>query len=61
MVFIVTATEASLAESRLKPYAADSIIVQDSPQNAALDNDMFVVSVWHRLGHRPPADMAPPR
>ena len=23
-------------------------------------NDMFVVSVWHRLGHHVPADVAPP-
>ena len=25
-----------------------------------LGNDMFVVSVWHRLGHHVPADVAPP-
>ena len=25
-----------------------------------LGNDMFIVSVWHRLGHRVPADVAPP-
>ena len=25
-----------------------------------LGNDMFVVSVWHRLGHQVPADVAPP-
>ena len=25
-----------------------------------LGNDMFVVSVWHRLGHHGPADVAPP-
>ena len=25
-----------------------------------LDNDIFVVSVWHRLGHHVPADVAPP-
>ena len=25
-----------------------------------LGNDMFVVSVWHRLGHHVPPDMAPP-
>ena len=26
-----------------------------------LGNDMFVVSLWHRLGHHVPADVAPPR
>ena len=26
-----------------------------------LGNDMFVVSVWHRLGLHVPADVAPPR
>ena len=26
----------------------------------ALGNDMFVVSVWHRLGDHVPADVAPP-
>ena len=25
-----------------------------------LGNDMFVVSVWHRLGHHVPADVSPP-
>ena len=25
-----------------------------------LDNDMFVVSVWHRLGHHVPANVGPP-
>ena len=25
-----------------------------------LGNDMFVVSVWHRLGHHFPAEVAPP-
>ena len=25
-----------------------------------LGNDMFVVSVWHRLGHHVPAEVAPP-
>ena len=25
-----------------------------------LGNDMFVVSVWHRLGHHVPADVVPP-
>ena len=26
----------------------------------SLDNDMFVVSVWHRLGHHVHADLPPP-
>ena len=25
-----------------------------------LGNDMFAVSVWHRLGHHVPDDVAPP-
>ena len=40
---------------------AEAFLTAIPGSRMTLGNDMFVVSVWHRLGHHVPADVPPRR
>ena len=61
--FDLNTTQGQRDAARLRSSSggpAGAFLTDITGDRMAFGNDMFVVSVWHRLGHQVPADVAPP-